>query len=178
MQEAYSFYRELMWNNSWDWGYQYAAADRLSRMANILGYPQDEVDPWPEVVNASNIENWLDSMWQKNGVTNYFGAGEQNNPDKPEWRRKGWNGFAYLAMDEFPHDWAFKMTEYWAMNSEYGFNLNGHFTTTAHVDWDLVENKNFMITPDAHWFAICGMYKQHVDNYANTLTLHHLKIII
>ena len=78
-------------------------------------------------------------------------------------------------MDEFPHDWAFKMTEYWAMNSEYGFNLNGHFTTTAHVDWDLVENKNFMITPDAHWFAICGMYKQHVDNYANTLTLHHLK---
>ena len=32
-----------------------------------------------------------------------------------------------------------------------------------------------MITPDAHWFAICGMYKQHVDNYANTLTLHHLK---
>ena len=39
----------------------------------------------------------------------------------------------------------------------------------------ILENKNFMITPDAHWFAICGMYKQHVDNYANTLTLHHLK---
>ncbi|MFL2860774.1 MAG: hypothetical protein ACJZ85_04495 [Pontiellaceae bacterium] len=176
LQEAYSFYRELMWDSiPGIWGYQYAAADRLSRMATILGYPQEEAEHWSEVVNASNMGNWLDSMWQKNGVTNYFGAGEQNNSDKPEWRRKGWNSFAYLAMDEFPHDWAFQMTEYWAMNAEYGFNLNGHFTTTAQVDWDLVENKNFMVTPDAHWFAICGMYKQHVDHYANTLTLHHLK---
>ena len=176
LQEAYSFYRELMWDSiPGIWGYQYAAADRLSRMATILGYPQEEAEHWSEVVNASNMGNWLDSMWQKNGVTNYFGAGEQNNSDKPEWRRKGWNSFAYLAMDEFPHDWAFQMTEYWAMNAEYGFNLNGHFTTTAQADWDLVENKNFMVTPDAHWFAICGMYKQHVDHYANTLTLHHLK---
>ena len=35
-------------------------------------------------------------------------------------------------------------------------------------------NKNFMVTPDVHWFGICGMYKHHVV-YANTLTLHHLK---
>ena len=60
------------------------------------------------------------------------------------------------------------MTEYWAMNSDYGFNLDGHFATTAKVDWDLIENKNFMITPDAHWFGIIGMYKHHVADRKHT----------
>ena len=176
LQEAYTFYRELMWNAiPGIWGYQYKAADCLSKMAMILGYPEDEKEHWPALVNASNVTNFLDNMWQKNGVTNYFGAGEQNNPDKPQWRRKGWNAFSYLAMDDFPHEWARLMTEHWALNEDYGFNLNGHFTTTAQIDWDLVANKNFMITPDAHWFALIGMYKQHVADHANTLTLHHLK---
>ena len=48
----------------------------------------------------------------------------------------------YLALDDFPDSWARRMTEYWAMNSDYGFNLDGHFATTAKVDWDLIENKN------------------------------------
>mgnify|MGYP001163916434 CR=1 FL=1 len=176
LQEAYSFYRNLMWNNiPGIWGYQYTAAEKLSKMASILNYPQSEINHWAEVVNANNFNNWLNSMWQKNGVTNYFGAGEQDNPEKPQWRRKGWSSFAYLALDDFPDSWARRMTEYWAMNSDYGFNLDGHFATTAKVDWDLIENKNFMITPDAHWFGIIGMYKHHVADHANTLTLHHLK---
>jgi hypothetical protein len=176
LQEVYAFYRALMWNSIPGlWGYEYAAADRLSRMASILGYPQEEIDRWATVVNADGYNNWLNNMWEKNGVTNYFGAGEQNNPNYPQWRRKGWNSFAYLAMDAFPDEWSQRMTEYWSMNSTYGFNLLGHFATTAQIDWDLVNNKNFMVTPDAHWFGICGMYKHHVVEHANTLTLHHLK---
>ena len=37
------------------------------------------------------------TMWEKNGVTNYFGAGEQDNPEKPQWRRKGWSSFALFS---------------------------------------------------------------------------------
>lgn len=169
LTEAYDFYRSLMWTNiPGFWGNEYTAADDLGKMALALGYPQAEADHWQTVVKRDQFNNWLNNMWQKNGVTNFFGAGSATN-------RLGWSSFSYLAMDDFPDDWARRMTEFWAMNTNDGFNLQGYFCTTALKDWDLVENKNFMVTPDANWFAIRGMYKHHVDDAANALTLHHLK---
>ncbi len=167
LAEAYEFYRALMWNSiPGIWGYKYAAADCLGKMALELGYPQAEADHWQDVVNRDGFDSWLNNMWEKNGVTNYFGAGTGG---------LGWTGFAYLAMDNFPDDWARQMVETWAMDSEDGFYLNGYMCTKAQKDWDLVPNKNFMVTPDTTWFAFRGMYKHHVTDRANELTLFHLK---
>lgn len=169
LTEAYDFYRSLMWTNiPGIWGYQYTAADCLGSMALELGYPQEEADHWQEVVNRDFFDTWLTNLWEKSGVTNYFNAGSATN-------RLGWSTFAYLALDDFPEDWARRMTTYWAMDSTNGFNLNGHFCTTAQSTWDRVDNKNFMVTPDSFWFAVRGMYKHNMIAEANELTLFHLK---
>jgi len=140
----------------------------MQKMALILGYPQSEADRWQTVVNRANITNWMNNTWQKNGVEKYFGAGTTNFP-------LGWSAFAYLAMNDFPQTWARQMVEFWAMNSETGFNYDGQLCTTARKDWHMIPNKNFWITPDTTWFALRGMYKKHVDDRANELTLNHLK---
>ena len=168
LSEAYGFFRTLMWNTTPGfWGYNYAAATCLSLMAAKLGYGQEEIDHWDEMVNRDGFEDWLDIMWERDGIEHYFGgsAGEPLH----------WTTFAYLAMDGFPQQWAWDMVETWAMDSVDGFNARGQMSTVAAKDWDQIPNKNFFITPDTNYFALHGMYKSGVYEHANSLTLTHLK---
>ena len=168
LSEAYGFFRALMWNSTPGfWGYKYGAATCLSLMAAELGYGQEEIDHWDEMVNRDGYENWLNTMWEKDGIEHYFGgtAGEPLH----------WTTFAYLAMDDFPQQWARDMVETWAMDSVDGFNAQGQMSTVAAKDWDQILNKNFFITPDTNYFGLYGMYKSGIYDRANFLTLNHLK---
>ena len=169
---AYDFYRALMWNSiPGFWGHQYEAADILSKMALELGYHQQEADHWQTIVNVTNYQNWFDSLWEKNGVKDYFGAGD---PDKLSWTT-----FAYLNLKDFPQDLARDMVETWALNDVTGFNRQGQIGTNDLVSWqELIDNggnTNFMITPDTNFFALKGIYRSGVYDHANKLTLAHLK---
>jgi|MEHZ01.6.fsa_nt_MEHZ011625278.1_3 hypothetical protein len=172
LAEAYDFYRALMWNTiPGFWGHQYEAADCLGKMALELGYPQSEANHWQGVVNSANFDNWFDSLWEKNGVEHYFGAGNSN--------KLAWTTFAYLNLEDFPQDLAREMIETWALDDVVGFNRQGQMGTTDLVWWqELINtggNTNFMITPDTNFFALQGMYRSGVYDHANSLTLAHLK---
>ena len=165
LNDTYSFYKALMWQSiPGVWGYEYSAADRLAMMAVELGYP-DDVDHWYDLVNMDNINNWLNCRWEVNGVNHYFAAGTGT---------LGWSGMAYMAIDQFPDQWAWEMSEYWATNSVDGFFSTVPLSTIALKDWGQVSDV-FTITPDTNWWAIRGMYKHHVGNNANICTLGHLK---
>ena len=163
LQKAYDFYKGLMWQKiPGKWGYEYTAADCLAKMAYKLGYPED-MQHWYDLVNMDNIDNWLNSRWETD-TPHWFGGG---NP-------MDWSNMALMAMDAFPDDWAWEMTEYWATDEVDGFFHFGHISTKAYKDWDLVSDV-FAFTPDTNWFAIRGMYKHHVGSNANKCTLGHLK---
>lgn len=165
LNEAYNFYKALMWQAlPGHWGYQFDAADRLGKMAFELGRPED-ADHWYDLVNMDNFENWLNNLWEKNGVEKYFSAGTG---------ALDWSGMAYMAVDGFPDEWAAQMTERWAVNEVEGFFHSGHISTKAYKDWDQISSV-FTYTPDTNWWAICGMYEHHVGSNANKCALGHLK---
>lgn len=164
LTEAYDFYKALMWQSiPGHWGYEYSAADCLAKMAYELGYPED-MNHWYDLVNMDNIDNWLNARWETD-TPHWFLSG--GNP-------MGWGGMAYMAMNAFPDDWAWEMTEYWATDSVDGFFSDVPLSTKALKDWDQISDV-FTITPDTNWWAIRGMYKHHVSNNANLCTLGHLK---
>ena len=164
LTDTYNFYKALMWQSMPGvWGYEYSAADCLAKMAVELGYPED-IQHWYDLVNMDDIDNWLNSRWETDTPHWFLNAG---NP-------MGWGGMAYMAMDAFPDDWAWEMTEYWATNEVDGFFAQVPMSTKALKDWDQISDV-FTVTPDTNWWAIRGMYKHHVGNNANICTLGHLK---
>lgn len=159
------YFKPLFWNGAYDhWGAKYEAADYLRQMAILTGHPED-ADHWPKVMNVASLENWLNGMWEKNGVDNFFGAGKKN---------LDWSGFAYLRNNYFPEEWAAKMTEHWALDSQKGFWGDVPLSTIANKHWDKV-SKDFTYTPDTNYYAIIGMYNRHVGSNANRCGLTHLK---
>lgn len=165
LRKAYDFYKGLMWESlPGAWGYNYDAADRLAKMAVELGQPED-ADHWYDLVNYDDMDSWLNNMWEKNGIEKYFGG---------QTDKLGWSGLAFMAMDDFPDEWAEQMTERWAVNEEEGFFHFGSISTCAYKDWDQ-QHPAFAFTPDTNWFAIRGMYEHHVGSNANKCALGHLK---
>ena len=143
----------------------------IQSLGHRLGYHQQEADHWQNIVNVTNYQNWFDSLWQKNGVKDYFGAGDPN--------KLSWTTFAYLNLKDFPEDLARDMVETWALDDVTGFNRQGQIGTNDLVSWqELIDNggnTNFMITPDTNFFALKGIYRSGVYDHANRLTLAHLK---
>lgn len=159
------YFKPLFWNGAYDhWGAKYEAAEYLRQMAFITGHPED-ADHWPEVMKVTSLKNWLNGMWEKNDVPDYFGAGE--GP-------LGWSGFAFLRNSYFPTEWARRMTARWAMDPQKGFFWEIPLSTKALKDWDSISH-NFTSTPDTNYYALIGMYKSNVGRNANICALAHLK---
>ena len=121
-----------MWNSIWFLGHQYGQR-YPGKMALELGHHQQEADHWQNIVNVTNYQNWFDSLWQKNGVKDYFGAGDPN--------KLSWTTFAYLNLKDFPEDLARNMVETWALDDVIGFNRQGQIGTNDLVSWqELIDN--------------------------------------
>ena len=157
------YYRPLFWNGILEhWGYLYNTASNLSKMAEVLGYTED-VSHWFKLVNMDQIDQWLRSRWETD-TPNWFLSGKPMN----------WGRMAYMGMEQFPPEWARKMTEHWAVNATDGFFTEIPLSTRALKDWSGV-SPEFTVTPDTCWWAIRGMYQHHVGTLANQCTLGHLK---
>ncbi len=144
------------------WGCHYDAAECLRRMAVLTGDREDP-DRWLKVVHSDGREQWLKHTWQRR-VPNYFGGGDP----------LGWSGFAYLRNSYFPEDWAYRMTQEWAVDSAKGFFWTVPLSTVAIKDFRHVSDV-FTSTPDTNYYAIIGMYNRHVGRMANVCALAHLK---
>ncbi len=145
------------------WGCHYDAAEHLREMAILTGDSEDP-ERWLKLVRMDHRDRWLESTWQKHRP-NFFG-GSDNQLD--------WSGFAYLRNSYFPEDWAFRMTQHWAVNSKQGFFWEIPLSTVALKDFDQISDV-FTSTPDTNYYAILGMYKCHVGRNANVCALAHLK---
>lgn len=139
------------------------AAECLRQMAILTGDDEDP-DRWPKKVRMDDRQRWLDNMWQAR-YPNYFGGGGD---------KLGWSGFAYLRNSYFPEDWAYQMTQEWAVDSKKGFFWTVPLSTVAIKDFDRVSDV-FTSTPDTNYYAIIGMYNSHVGHLANVCALAHLK---
>jgi len=166
LHECYDdYFKPLFWNGMLGhWGCNYDAAKCLHDMAVLTG-DSDDPNHWYDVVNMDGLDNWLNNMWEKNGVPYYFGAGAG---------KLDWSGFAYLRNSYFPKDWASQMTARWAVDAKDGFFGQVPLTTTALKDWDQASD-NFASTPDINYYSIIGMFYHHVGNDANICALGHLK---
>ncbi|MBI9017071.1 MAG: hypothetical protein JEZ07_07420 [Phycisphaerae bacterium] len=165
LARAYAFYKPLFWNGAaGHWGYIFEAGESLCKMAETLGYPEDG-SHWRSKMGLDNVQNWLNARWD--AEKHIF------LPQTPQ----GWTSFAYMAMDEFPDEWAKEMTEHWALDSVDGFFTEVPLAVRALKDWDTLHGVDnvFVVTPDTNWYATRGMYKHHVGQAANTCALGHLK---
>ncbi|MCH2036068.1 MAG: hypothetical protein MK120_03865 [Puniceicoccaceae bacterium] len=173
LSEAYTFYRDLMWNTiPGFWGQQYAAADILGLMSQELGYPQSEAEHWQTVVGSANFENWFNYAWTNHGRSNYFAFGSDQS----------WTSFGYLLTKNFPNDKARAMVETWAVDGANGYlsDASGHLSTgllavKPRNAWNEISENAFFITPDTNTFMLLGMFATNVDDRATEFALEHLK---
>ncbi|NQT40331.1 MAG: hypothetical protein HQ581_22750, partial [Planctomycetes bacterium] len=143
------------------WGCHFDAAEYLRRMAVLTGDREDP-DRWPKMVRTEGRQRWLQQGWQRT-QPNYFGGGDP----------LGWSGFAYLRNSGFPEDWAYRMTQEWAVDAAKGFFWTVPLSTMAIKDFDHISDV-FTATPNTNYYAIIGMYNSHVGRMANVCALAHL----
>jgi len=129
----------------------------------VLTGDREDPDRWPKMVHTEGRQRWLQQGWQRT-QPNYFGGGDP----------LGWSGFAYLRNSGFPEDWAYRMTQEWAVDAAKGFFWTVPLSTMAIKDFDHISDV-FTATPDTNYYAIIGMYNSHVGRMANVCALAHLK---
>lgn len=176
LEDCYEpYFKPLFWDGSHDiWGAKYDGAECLKKMAMTTGHPED-VDHWHQVMGLDGVAGWLNGMWEKDGVTSYFGGeGPAFYPPGTSDTALYWTGMAYMRNSYFPDIWASLMTEEWAVDSVKGFFGPVPLTLTAMQDFDHIF-PNFAAAPDIGWYSIAGMYKHHVGSNANICGLGHLK---
>ena len=72
LQEVYAFIEPNVEFNSGLWGYGCCGSIESDGIDSRLSSRGDR--SLAAVVNVDGYNNWLNNMWEKNGVTNYFGA--------------------------------------------------------------------------------------------------------
>lgn len=168
------YFKPLFWDGMLKhWGASYDAVECLKQMAILTGNPAD-VAHWHSVGDVDNLENWMNSEWER-AEPDYWGnnADAIYPPGSPD-RALYWTGMAYMRNNWFPEDWARRMTETWAVNSEIGFNGPVPPTLVAMQDVDHIF-PDFASAPDLAYYSIMGMYDRHVGKNANVMGLGHLK---
>ncbi len=165
IRDCYTDYFRILFKNgiAGHWGCNYDAAKYLREMAILTG---DKEDPgrWLKMVNYDRRDASWKRAWESR-YPKFFGGGKG---------RLHWTGFAYLRNSGFPEDWAYQMTQEWAMDSKKGYFWKVPLSTIAIKDFAQV-SKVFTITPDTNYYAIYGMYKCNVGRNANICALAHLK---
>jgi hypothetical protein len=155
------YFKPLFWSGiNEHFGYMFNTSSNLSKMALTLGYPAD-VAHWDGLV--PNVQSYLNARWETQTNHWFLTAFPMD-----------WLWMAWMGMEEFPDQWAYEMTKYWAANDVDGFFAEVPISTRALKDWAGI-SPDFTITPDTAWWALRGMYLHHVGTNANKITLAHLK---
>jgi hypothetical protein len=140
-----------------------------------LGKDSSESSKWvgQGYSNSEWVESeggFLDHNWEKD-VPDYFGGVGTANGEQ----FIGWSGFAYGNMDQFRRENLVEMTNEWLIDSVKGFNhplCNPTFGAIEDYDnWPDV----FASAPDIAWYAYRPLFKHHICEEGNYLTLKHLK---
>lgn len=150
---------------------QFEVIETLEKMARILGLKDDDRH-WQELIrrDEKHIRQMFDQRWEANGVENYFAA--------PKDRMLMTNAFWAMRSRHFPKEYAERMVESWAMDSEQGFF--GEFFPLAMARRSMQEfatnvDHAFGYTPDTAYFTLDGMFRQGLRRHASQLTLNHLE---
>ena len=149
---------------------QFEVVATLEGTASLLGLT-DDVSHWQELIrrDEKHIRQMFDQRWEANSVENYFAA--------PKNGMLMTNAFWAMRSRHFPREYAERMVESWAMNSEQGF-LGEFFPTTmakrSMQEFDTKVDHAFGYTPDTAYFTLDGMFRQGLKRQASQLTLNHL----
>ena len=168
------YFKPLFWNGiNNHWGARFDAVDCLKQMA-VLTENLDDVAHWHSVGEIDNLENWMNNEWER-ATSDYWGnTAATIYPPGSTDRALFWTGMAYMRNSWFPEDWARRMTDTWAVNSEIGFSGPVPPTLVAMQDFDHTF-PSFASAPDLAYYSIIGMYDRNVGKNANVMGLGHLK---
>jgi len=172
LNKTYDFYKRLFWDkiDGLHWGYAYDSVLALNKMADTLGFHNDSAH-WNETIHMDALDNWLTSQWEKSEP---FMFGDTTDG-------MTWGNLAPTGMSMFPRDWTLAMAQNWMDNPTDGFYGETPLTCVAKKDWPpppvdpTSPTYNFMVTPDANWYMLRGLYTHTVDGLANKFTVAHLK---
>jgi hypothetical protein len=175
IEEVYEpYFKPLFWNGiNNHWGARFDAVNCLKRMAILTGNSAD-LEHWHSVGDMNNHKNWVNNEWER-AKPNYWGnTAPAIYPPGSKDRVLFWTGLAYMRNSWFPEDWARRMTDNWAVDSEIGFNGPIPPTLVAMQDFDHTF-PSFASAPDLAYYSIIGMYDRNVGKNANVMGLGHLK---
>lgn len=177
LEEVYEFYSHLYPTRFYGmhWGFGYDAGPIMQKMAKILNKPNAEADKWIGQGYSNNawVESptgFIENNWEKD-VPNFFGNANQKN-GAPFY---GWSNTAYANMDQFPREYLVKMTREWTMDSVKGFNHPVCSPSTAARQMEGNWDDFFTSAPDVAWYMYRPLFKHHLIEEGNYLTLKHIK---
>jgi len=140
-------------------------------MAAVLGHPEDAAH-WNATIGMADVNRWLHSQWEKD-TPSMFGSTANG---------MHWGNIAPTGMSMFPRNWTLAMAQKWLDDSVNGFSSGDvPLSCVARKDWPKPPwdpndaSYNFVVTPDANWYMLRGLYMHTVDALANKFTLAHLK---
>ena len=166
LEKAYSFYKELFWDeiggNHFDYGYDSVLC--LNKMAEVLGY-SDDATHWNASIDMEHVMQHLEYFWEIDTPGMFGGTGGGI----------GWTQIASSGISMFPREWVETMARDWLDNPVDGFNAGVPLTSTAMKYYPNNLMEDFAVVPDANWYMIRGLYRHTVDRIANKFTLAHLK---
>ena len=150
---------------------QFEVVAKLEEMAQRLGLEGD-VQHWQKLIgrDSKHVRQMFDQRWEANGVKDYFAA--------PKNGMLMTNAFWAMRSPHFPPEYAERLVESWAMDSEQGF-LGEIFplamSKRSMQEFDTSVDHAFGYTPDTAYFTLDGMFQQGLKARASQLTLNHLE---
>ena len=166
------YFRKVFWKRLSGFAMnQFEIAETLGRMATLLGREDDKAH-WEKLIRRDpmHIRLMFDQRWEANGHKNFF-LGPKNGMLMT-------NGFWCMRSRHFPREYAGRMIQNWAQNSEKGFY--GEFFPLAMARQSMKTfasqvDHSFGYTPDTAYFTLDGMFRQGFPKIASELTVNHLE---
>ena len=166
------YFREVFWDGIPSFfGNHFAVSEILAEMARLVG-PAKDVKHWQEMVRntVSDRNVYFQQRWESNGHRHFF-AGPENGMLMT-------TGFWYLRSKYFPREYATRMVNSWALNSNEGFQgeiFPRAMSAQAMKKFDTAVDQSFGYTPDTAYFTLDGMFRQGLGDPAWRLTVQHLQ---
>ncbi|MDD7987326.1 hypothetical protein PQO01_20425 [Lentisphaera marina] len=169
------YFREMFWEGIPQFFMnEFEVREILAKMAKLTGNEKD-MDHWlknaagKDILTADNIQKRFASQWENHGHKNFFMA--------PGDGMLMTTGFWPMRLKHFPREYAVKMVNDWAINSDYGFY--GKMFPLAMSKYAMKKfatsvDHTFGYTPDTAYFTLIGMFTKHLGDPAWQLTLNHL----
>lgn len=177
LREVYEYYSNLFPTRFYGmhWGFGYDAGPIMQKMANLLGKPEAEADKWigPGYSNNAWVESptgFIENNWEKE-IPSMFG--NKRTVEGKDFY--GWSNMAYANMEQFPRDYLIEMTNEWTMDSIKGFNHPDCNPSAGARQMEEQWDDFFTTAPDIAWYMYKPLFKHHLYEEGNYLTIKHLK---